>query len=257
MITRAIFVMLGLLVSDAVASAQTLLQVTGRVTDAAGSPLPGTAITVTAAGAEELSIATADGRFEVRSIMSRAGEAFTVRFELLGFEVESKTDLVVPADGVVKMDARLWSSCGAIVDYVWTGAQEAMRDADAVIRLRLSPSMRVEYRPHDCQFVYALDTATVVDTIKMRLPEWRSAHAIPVVLMFEQSTPAIGSEYFAFLGWNHESKQFVASVFLTRVVNGRLETDLDRNLGLRAKAGTQDVVRRLRALCRATQSSGC
>jgi Carboxypeptidase regulatory-like domain len=254
--TRSLIAGLLLLISGRVAQGQTLLHVTGRVTYKVtyevDSPLPGVTVTVTARGSkEQTTTAGTDGRFDVRMAWE-SGAPVTVTFEFPGFTPQVKTALPVPSDGTLNVDARLEIPGCTIADYVWPGAIEVIQNVDAVVRLRLSPSMRVSVR--GCQFDSVLDDAIVIDTVKMTLPVWRSAAKIPVELEFEQESPEAGSEYLAFLSWDNERKRFAArAVYLKHIVNDRLQWDLDREYGLHANTLADSAVSQLRVLCRRTK----
>jgi hypothetical protein len=237
-------------------SGQSTFHMSGVATDYSGMPLPGAKVMVNAKDRPSQEGVTGnDGRFSFE-VTGEVGDRFRITFEMSGFATTSRDDLVVPQDGVVVVNVQMRLAPCTIVDFVRPLPAGAVRGADAIVRLRLSPAVHFEHGPDDCQFAYVVDPAAIVlNRVKMRSPKWRSASAIPIMLIDEDISGRPGDEFIAFLDWNHDGTQLVA-LFPTAVSRGKLDESLSSERGFGPGASVARVMRALRSMCR-KKSDGC
>lgn len=120
-----------------VAGQQATGELSGRILDTAGGPLPGVTITAVLGSARHKTVTDAGGRFALNGLEPGM---YDVTAELSGFVTRSGRVRLALVNTRAYVEWSLRIGCLAQVQRVQFNAQDAARMADAIIRLRITRS---------------------------------------------------------------------------------------------------------------------
>ena len=178
--------------------------ISGRVTDAEGSVLPGVAITVSGPGLREQAITDERGRFDVEGLLQSRPTTYRVKAELAGFSTLILERISAEPGKGAEVDIRLQVACLETILHVDGGFAENLKRADGVFLLRVESSSPPRRREtgHYCGNATE-HVATVIETAKDR------HGAAPMTLRFlveGNHQYDQGTHHFAFLSWEPECR---------------------------------------------------
>jgi hypothetical protein len=116
------------------ADAQSVGVLAGTVTDRMKQPLPGVRVTVAAGTLRRTAVTEHDGRYAVPDLPAGS---YAVIAELPGFETVRIRDVAVASGSTTALSFTLEAGCLQDVHYVDSGFATALRDATAILRLRI------------------------------------------------------------------------------------------------------------------------
>ena len=173
--------------------------ISGRVTDAEGSVLPGVTVTVSGPGMREQTVTDESGRFDVEGLLLGPPSTYSVRAELAGFSTGTLDRVSAEPGKGAEIDIRLQVACLETILHVDDGLAANLKRADGVFFLRVESSRPPRRRKVGS---YCGDStehvATVIETVKDR----RGAAPMTLRFLVEGNHQYDqGTHYIAFLGW--------------------------------------------------------
>jgi hypothetical protein len=179
-------------------------RITGSVTDASGSALPGVTITATAVNQHPTTTTSNDGRFALAGLTPGV---FLIVVELPGFKTLQR-EIVITAPSTVAADFMLHVdvTCSREVLYVLDDASATRRKSSLVAHLVvLTRSAKVRNDVSWCSPPYQY-TATVIRELKNPVFNGVTNSAIPILSNLDL---APGDEGVGWLAWNASLRSFV------------------------------------------------
>jgi hypothetical protein len=214
------------------AGAQGVGALAGTITDRMKQPLPGVRVTVADPALRRTGVTDADGRYGVADLPAGS---YAVTAELPGFETVRVRDVIVAAGTTTDVSLTLEIGCVQEVQRVDPGFAVSLRDAIAIVRMRIVRSAPGEScRPTG--FCVCTDhLVTISDVMKSRerrigigtirfVQEGASLAGDPRAGGARAYAP--GEEFVAFLRWDPAVNAFLAlngSLYMFPVRDGRVE----------------------------------
>ena len=256
----AVFVVALLMPVAPIAQASAVLA--GIVSDSSGAALPGVKVTVTTTNLERSAVTDDQGRYQVAGLPAGT---YTVKAELPGFETVVDHGVVVAAEAAPALNFTLKVGCLSEVVWVDFGMPWALREANAIVHIRIAGSGSGERCIATGLCVCTEHVAVVMRDLKADQPD-----AAPTSIRFLQdgagritgmapsgSKPyAPGEEYIAFLRWDSAARRFVRILgdgYMFPVRGGRVQFSRTDAPGLSDGMPVEEFGRALRALMTSTR----
>jgi hypothetical protein len=187
------------------ASLQTITapELSGRITDQSGAPLPGVTVSVTGPGLPDgpARITDDSGRFIVRGPLQPSPATYTVTAKLAGFD--TATVMVRATDGVDgPFVIQLHVGCLLEIVEVVPAFEDMVQAAEFVGVVRLDS---IEYRQGRCGPVPELH-ATIIERVKDRRAQ--QSRSIRFVAPEREFAAMAGESYIAVVQWDPASRAY-------------------------------------------------
>lgn len=199
--TRTIPQLLAAVILTAVAAvAQTGAdgEIAGRVSDAAGLPLPGVRVRISTGDESREAVTTVDGRFVVRSLPLATHRVVT---DLAGFESRSAAVTLSPETRRAYVRWRLQTACLSEAVRVMFDARQAAPLVDAIVHVRVSsvdgPVLMVE--GPECNRVLQQYSVVVLESAKAGVAADTTETDLQIFLRPDEAGLEPGGEYLALL----------------------------------------------------------
>lgn len=220
--------------------AQAPAEITGRITDDAGAPLPGTRVSASLHGREHTAVTDAEGRYR---LLNLAPGDYLVDAYLAGFERTTSRRVACHAGLATTVDLTLKPACLDESVRVELGLADAIRRATLIARIRIKASDGHARCPTTRTCVCVVHAADVVEVIRAA-PGSPSPAAVtfhqdaarqPGDPLADEAAYAPGDEFVAFLTHDAPSGSFVRTngrFWMFAVRQGRVEFLRDDAPGL-------------------------
>jgi hypothetical protein len=226
--------------------------VAGTVSDGTKSPLPGVKVTVTTTSLPRTTVTDSDGRYQFRDLPSGT---YTVTVELPGFETAVENNVVVKTGAVTGLSFGLTIGCVDEAVRVDLGLAWALREADAIVQIRISESRPPERCPVTGFCVCTEHVAVANRVLKAPL---RDA-SLTTIRFLQEGTGDIGAEkryapgqeYVALLRWDPAADRFLriaGPTYTFPIRDGRVEFRRTDAPGIADGMPVEDFLRALGAL---------
>jgi len=243
--------------------AQVLGSLTGTVTDSQKAPLPGVKVTLVTTNMERTAVTGLDGSYQFPRLPPGS---YTAKAELAGFETAVEDRVVVAPGVATALHFALEMGCLQEAVRVDMGFARSLRDAAAVVHIRITSSgsagrcpvtgfcVCTEHAAHVIQVVKAGQRALAGTTIRFlqegagRIAETGQAGA-------ETPYPP-GQEYVAFLRWDSATDRFLrfnGHIYMFPVRDNRVEFRRTDAAGLSDGMRIDTFIPVLRTLASATR----
>ena len=213
--------------------AQAPAALTGTVTDSTKAPLPGVTVTVVTNSLERTALTGADGRYRFPGLPAGT---YRVQAELAGFETAVERGIVVGSGAATPLHFTLQVGCMSEAIRVDMGFARTLREATAVVQIRISASGSGEPCSATGFCVCTEHVATVERVLKAGPPDvslttirflQEGAGRIAENGRHGSETPyALGQEFVAYLRWDPAANLFVrmgGPMYMFPVRDGRVE----------------------------------
>jgi hypothetical protein len=264
--TRAIvgfMVFVNVILMPIAPKAQVLGGLAGTVTDSTKAPLPGVKVTVMTTSLERTAVTGSDGRYQFPSLPVGT---YTAKAELPGFETGVEDNVVVKTRATTALSFALQIGCLQEAILVDMGLAWALREATAIVQIRISESGSGERCPVTGFCVCTEHVAGVVRVLKAPQPDVSRTN----IRFLQEGAGRIaengrsgvekpyapGQEYVAFLRWDSATNRFLrisGSIYMLPVRDGRVEFRRTDAPGVSDGMPVEEFSRALRALLTATR----
>jgi hypothetical protein len=212
--------------------AQGIGGVVGTVSDGTKSPLPRVKVTVTTTSLQRTTVTDSHGHYQFNDLPNGT---YTAKVELPGFETAVESNVVVKTGATTGLSFGLKIGCIDEAVRVDLGLAWALREAHAIVQIRISESRPPERCPVTGFCVCAEHVAVANRVVKAPPPDV----SLTTIRFLQEGTDDIlesrpgaekpyapGQEYIAFLRWDSAAHRFLriaGPTYTFPIRDGRVE----------------------------------